>query len=128
MESMGEVNLQLEPNPDAACHARSSIRERFADAVPAAILHDLQIVVTELVTNSVKYGPGGMIGVRLDLSSKGIVRGEVCDQGTGEARPAIRDSPSLEGGLGLQIVDALTERWAVDNGSSTRVWFEVSLA
>ena len=123
---MGDIELELAPTPDAAREARRSIREVFGDAVPAATLHDLLIVVTELVTNSVKYGPGGAIEVRLSVSPAGLVRGEVRDQGANGARPAIRDSPLLVGGLGLRIVDALTERWAVDGDRGTRVWFELS--
>ncbi len=123
---MGDIELELEPTPDAAREARRSIEEQLGDAVPAATLQDLLVVVTELVTNSVKYAPGGVIEVRLSVSPEGLVRGEVRDHGANGARPAIRDSPSLQGGLGLQIVDALTERWAVEEGPTTKVWFEVS--
>ena len=123
---MGDIELELAPTPDAAREARRSIEEHLGDAVPAATLQDLLVVVTELVTNSVKYGPDGTIVVRLSVSPAGLVRGEVRDQGAAGARPAIRDSPSLVGGLGLRIVDALTERWAVDSEPSTRVSFEVS--
>ena len=122
---MGDIELELAPTPDAARQARGSIKEVFGDEIPAATLHDLLVVVTELVTNSVKYGPGGAIEVRLSVSPAGLVRGEVRDQGANGARPAIRDSPLLVGGLGLRIVDALTERWAVDDKPGTRVWFEV---
>ena len=125
---MGDIDLQLEASPDAAYEARAAIKQRFVDSLPAVTLHDLLIVVTELVTNCVKYGPDEEIEVRLGASADGLVRGEVRDRGGMGSRPAIRDSDSLEGGLGLRIIDALTERWGVDVGAGTRVWFELSFA
>jgi two-component sensor histidine kinase len=123
-----DVELRLEPTPEAAYEARMAVRERFYDSLPAVTLHDLMIVVTELVTNSVKYGPGGEIEVRIGALPEGVVRGEVRDPGGSGAQPAIRESPSLEGGLGLRMVDALTRRWGVDAGERTRVWFELGFA
>jgi anti-sigma regulatory factor (Ser/Thr protein kinase) len=122
-----DVELRLEPTPEAAYEARLAVRRCFYDSLPAVTLHDLMIVVTELVTNSVKYGPGGEIEVRIGALPEGVVRGEVRDQG-GAGRPGIRESPSLEGGLGLRMVDALTRRWGVDARERTRVWFELGLA
>ena len=49
---------------------------------------------------------------------------EVVDQGVGFV-PAARDRPKTEpGGWGLHMVEALTERWGVREGS-THVWFEI---
>jgi anti-sigma regulatory factor (Ser/Thr protein kinase) len=122
-----ELSLDLEPGPSAAADAREQIRAAFADRLPTALLHDLTVVVTELVSNSVEHGPGEPIQVRLTISSSdGTIRGEIEDKGKGEV--AIRDmAEDPNDGLGLRIVDWLTDRWAVYQGS-THVWFEMGAA
>lgn len=125
---MEDVDLVLEPSPESAYEARLAIRQRYRDSLPAVTLQDLLTVVSELVTNSVKYGPDDHILVRLVAAPDGLVRGEVLDRGGLGSRPAIRDSDSLEGGLGLRIVDTLTDRWSVDARDGTRVRFELSFA
>jgi anti-sigma regulatory factor (Ser/Thr protein kinase) len=119
----GELSIDLEPDLGAGERARNEIRAAFADRLPAALLHDLTVVVTELVGNSVAHGPGEQIQVRLKIARDGTIRGEIEDQGKGEI--ALRDMAEGESaGLGLRIVDWLTDRWAVYEGS-THVWFEM---
>ena len=80
------------------------------------------MVVSELVTNAVMHGQGG-IRLRLQVDD-GHVRGEVVDGGSGfehELREAGRLATS---GRGLLIVDALTTRWGMHEGT-THVWFEM---
>jgi hypothetical protein len=56
---------------------------------------------------------------------KETIRGEVADQGNPAAAiPEIKDAN--ERGGGLAVVDKLTSRWAVYEGS-THVWFEMPL-
>jgi len=93
----------------------------FADSISEHAYADLRVVVTELVTNGVKYGPGGPIDLSVALGSDGIVRGNVDDGGAGGVH--MRAPGPLGGGLGLVIVEALTE-WGVHPDSS-RVWFEL---
>ena len=82
------------------------------------------MLVSELVTNAVKYGGDGAI--RLELSADdGLVRGEIVDQGTGFAPVARGHDPDRVGGWGLHLVDHLSERWGTHEGS-THVWFEIS--
>ena len=116
-----ELSIDLEPELEAAGTARERIRSAFADRLPSPLLHDLTVVVTELVGNAVEHGPGEQIQVRLKVGDDGVVRGEIEDQGKGEI--AIRDMAD-DGGLGLRIVDWLTDRWAAYEGS-THIWFEM---
>lgn len=52
------------------------------------------------------------------------IRGEVADQGNPSAAiPDIREA-NQRGTHGLEVVDKLTSRWAVYEGS-THVWFEL---
>ena len=119
-----DLLLELTPEPSAPAFAREAIRDRFSDRMPAPFLHDLLVVVSELIGNSVEHGPGAPIKLRLEQAQDGSVRGEVEDEGDGEV--AIREmrDDGADGGLGLRIVEALTDRWAVYEGS-THVWFEM---
>ena len=120
-----ELSLDLRPEASASAKARDEIRTAFGDRLPTALLHDLTVVVSELVSNSVEHGPGTEIQVRLRIASDGSVFGEVEDKGDGRvAIEDMADDPSA--GLGLRIVDWLTDRWAVYEGS-THVWFEMGL-
>ena len=89
------------------------------------MLEDLQLVVSELVTNSVKFGPKRAITLALTIGRDGVVKGEVIDQGDGErAKVEMTAEPTLDGGWGLHLVDQVAMRWGVHEGS-THVWFEI---
>ena len=114
--------LRLQPTVEAATEARAWIREQFSGSLPLGALYDLLTVVTELVTNSVRHGPGAPIDVRVQVADDGRVSGEVEDQGDGKV--AIREITPGTGGFGLRLVDSIAERWGVYDGS-THVWFEL---
>jgi len=99
------------------------LAERFRDELSEDVFDALLTVVTELVNNSVQHGPGEPIQVQIAIRDDGSVRGEVEDQG--DAEIAVREMSARSGGLGLLIVTALTDRWAVYEGSTT-VWFEIA--
>lgn len=117
-----EFRLVLSPDLRAGWRARSALRQRFADRLPSHTLTDLITVVTELVNNAVAHGPGKPITVTL-LTGGETIRGEVADQGNPAA--AIPEIKKADRG-GLEMVDKLTSRWAVYEGS-THVWFELPL-
>ncbi len=119
-----EFRLVLSPNRGAGSQAREAVRQRFSN-LPEPARGDLVAVVTELVNNSVKHGPGKPITLTVVRGSDAI-RGEVADQGNPAAAiPQIKNG--VESGRGgLALVDKLTSSWAVYEGS-THVWFEVPL-
>jgi two-component sensor histidine kinase len=117
-----EFRLVLSPDLRAGWRARSAVRQRFSNRLPGPMLTDLISVVTELVNNAVAHGPGRPITVTLVMGSE-TIRGEVADQGNPAAAiPEIKDADRR----GLKLVDKLTSRWAVQEGS-THVWFELPL-
>jgi anti-sigma regulatory factor (Ser/Thr protein kinase) len=121
-----EFRLVLSPDTVAGWRARQALRQRFADSLPAATLIDLTAVVTELVNNAVAHGPGRPITLALVIGDE-TIRGEVADQGNPSAAiPEIREASQKGGTHGLEVVDKLTSRWAVYEGS-THVWFELPL-
>ena len=119
------IRLELEPGPEAGHQARDEVRDLLRDRVDDGLLIDLQLIVSELVTNSVRYGPGEIIEIEIAVAESGSITGEVEDHGRGEL--AMREITDEGGGFGLRIVDALASRWGVYEGS-TRVWFELGSA
>jgi anti-sigma regulatory factor (Ser/Thr protein kinase) len=83
----------------------------------------MRLLVSELITNSVKYGGDGP--VRLEITqSDDVIRTEIIDQGVGFT-PVVRDDDlSRVGGWGLHLVEQLTDAWGTYEGS-THVWFEI---
>jgi anti-sigma regulatory factor (Ser/Thr protein kinase) len=120
-----EFRLVLSPDTEAGWRARHALRQRFAESLPAATLIDLIAVVTELVNNSVAHGPGRPITLALVLGDE-TIRGEVADQGNPSAAIPEISEAAQNGTHGLKVVDKLTSRWAVYEGS-THVWFELPL-
>jgi serine/threonine-protein kinase RsbW len=115
-----ELELSLPSRPQSLAEARSA-----ATALVAGLSNNTQdgvrVVVSELVTNAIKHGPGGEVTLR--LRREGLsVRGEVEDEGHGNIDIG-RENAGPHGGFGLRVVNALTDRWGIEKGS-THVWFE----
>jgi two-component sensor histidine kinase len=119
-----DLNLELTAGLDGPSLARRAVTARLGARMPAARLSVLLLVVTELVTNSVKYGPGRTIRLAIEMSIDGTVSGRVEDGGHG--RVAVRENVNpAEGGMGLKLVDSFTDRWGIEEGT-TNVWFEIA--
>ncbi len=119
-----QFSFQFPPAEDAPAQARAAL-EVFDQILSPEVLEDLQLVVSELVTNSVKFGPQRNITLSLQVGTDGLVAGEVIDQGDGErAKIEMNPEPTLEGGWGLYLVDRVAQQWGVQEGS-THVWFEI---
>ncbi len=117
------VAVELSSSYQAPARARAALEPARAH-LDADVHADLLLVVSELVTNSVKYGPGRPIRVDVCTAGRRRVRGEVVDQGESAEIVAAAAPPDDEpGGRGLRIVDQLA-RWGVREGS-THVWFEL---
>jgi anti-sigma regulatory factor (Ser/Thr protein kinase) len=117
------LDVDIPRDTKAPWHARRAV-ERLGPAIDPDVRPDVLLLVSELVTNSVKYGDEGALRLQIDAEAPGEVRVEVVDQGGGFV-PAARDRPLGEpGGWGLHLVEALTDRWGVYEGS-THVWFEI---
>jgi anti-sigma regulatory factor (Ser/Thr protein kinase) len=122
------LDADVPGGPDAPRHARRLVRDELRSRVPATVLEDAMLLVTELVANGVRHGGAGP-GSALHLHVEGgaaRLRVEVADPGPDGRRVAPR-RPDLEagGGLGLHIVDRLSSRWGVGVGPGTSVWFEL---
>jgi two-component sensor histidine kinase len=121
---MTTLAAQLPSSAKAPYEARVLIREKLSEAIPATTLWDVLTVVTELVTNAVRHGPGGTVRIKLSVAASGKVSGEVENDGPGRVEPQPIDVKSTSG-LGLHIVGAIADRWWVSVDGSTRVRFEL---
>lgn len=104
-------------------------RRNVADAVRAEGWipnDDVELVTSELVTNAVRYGSGGM-EVRV-VVGHGVARIEVYDEGGVVIAEPI-GTPPLDslGGRGLYLVRSVSQRWGSgrDADGRTVVWAEV---
>jgi anti-sigma regulatory factor (Ser/Thr protein kinase) len=89
----------------------------------------LELLVSELVTNSVLHGDlGPSDWISLEVSSDGQrIRVVVRDPGVGLHRDhrVVHPHPGEVGGWGLVLVDRLATRWGIAPGASSEVWFEL---
>jgi two-component sensor histidine kinase len=108
--------------PEAATNARTALLP-FSEFLSAEAFSDLKLIVTELVANSVAYGPVGQIAVVVELRADGAIHGAVADEGEGIVASEAYVEPGR--GLGLLIVEALAEQWGVRPGTS-EVWFQLN--
>ena len=120
------ISVRFAAGPDAAASARNALAELDGRLEPAA-LDDIRLLVSELVTNSVRHSrttDGKTIGLDVWVAG-GTVRVEVFDDGIGfEPRPR-QPGQSKAGGWGLYLVERLADRWGVVRNHFTRVWFEI---
>ena len=95
------------------------------------LLEDVRLLVSELVTNSVRHSelsPDGLVSLDVSVSAT-TMRVEVADSGKGfEPRTARSADRSRPGGWGLYLVDRMSDRWGVARESLNRVWFEIDHA
>jgi serine/threonine-protein kinase RsbW len=125
-----EAHVPLDVRAPGA--ARIVVAECLRDRVAASVLESALLVVSELVTNSLRHGgasAAGVVIVRVGLTET-MVRVEVEDRGrAGAVAPR---SPDLEGGggFGLNVVQALSERWGLERvgAGGTRVWAQLASA
>jgi anti-sigma regulatory factor (Ser/Thr protein kinase) len=123
---MSDVDLRLSGDLTAAAEARRSL-DALAGSLDPDTFNDVRLLVTELVTNSVRHADlddGEGIRLRV-ISSDHVVRVEVVDKGRG-FEPRNRDAPLTQAsGWGLYLVDKLADRWGVEGNNGTCVWFEI---
>jgi anti-sigma regulatory factor (Ser/Thr protein kinase) len=103
------LDISIDATSHAPVVARNVLGAAYADTLAAVTLHDLKVIVTELVTNSWRHGPGEPIRVLVEPASD-CVRGSVEDGGHAAfGKGEIRH----DGGIGLHMVDALADDWEI---------------
>jgi anti-sigma regulatory factor (Ser/Thr protein kinase) len=124
--------MRLGSGPDAAAEARRAIAELRADLDPP-LMETLRLLVTELVTNSVRHTECDSLTLRVAIG-KAAVLTEVADDGPNfDAEAAVEaeqlDDRAEDTGWGLFLVQRLARDWGVKKDErSKRVWFELGRA
>ena len=123
-----ELEYELTGGPYAVTAARLALSD-IDELVDESLAFDVRLLVSELVTNSVRHaqiGPEDSILLRVRIDA-GEVRVEVVDRGPGFEPPA--HDPTAEdardSGWGLFFVTQLADRWGVEREEG-RVWFEIA--
>jgi anti-sigma regulatory factor (Ser/Thr protein kinase) len=122
-----ELEFELTGGPYAVTAARLALSD-LDQMVDESLAFDVRLLVSELVTNSVRHaqiGPDGSIQLRVAVGDE-QVRVEVADSGPGFDPPAQDPTAEVarETGWGLFFVTQLADRWGVDRDSGS-VWFEI---
>ena len=126
---LAEVTLPAgSPAPGAA---RRFVAGRLTGLVSDRTLSDAVLLVSELITNSVRHGELGdrdAVIVRVHLDAE-TLRLEIENPGAaGVVASTPADRRSEAGGYGLALVGVVAARWGVSRGHSTTVWFEMERA
>jgi signal transduction histidine kinase len=117
-----DLTLTLSPQPTAPGLGRRAAQDHFGELLSRPQLHDLVLVISELVGNAIMHGQGE-VTLRLQLDGN-TLRGEVIDEGGGFEHEARESGPDDVGGRGLMLVESMTNRWGIHEGT-THVWFEM---
>ena len=120
--------MRLGSGPEAAAKARRAISKLRSDLDPP-LMETLRLLVTELVTNSVRHTDGDSLTLKVAIGKSAVLT-EVCRR---RARASTRSCVGRAGdddtGWGLFLVERLADSWGVrHDGPSKRVWFELRRA
>jgi len=116
------LNCTFPAGTQTATDVRHALRQRFHDVVAADALSDAELVLTELVANSVA---ASCAGAQIDVSVRQLIGGllvEVAD--TCGRPPRLRVASSWdEEGRGLHLVAELSQGWGWHPGAQGKtVW------
>lgn len=116
--------MRLPDDVNAVSEARNFARRwAAAQPLPPSAAAAIELVVDELVTNAVIHAapPFQVAMTTID----GAIHGEVSDNSSTAPTPK---PPSDDGGFGLRIVDAHTNRWGyTPKPGGKTVWFDIDL-
>ena len=121
MDSRVRALYKIDSRPVGAAQARRIIAEELDSRLPAPVVDEIKLMVSELVTNGILHGSGQNDDpVVLDLCVNGKVRCRVRDHG-----PGLAARVKQGGGWGLQVIERLSDRWGMlSSPERTEVWFE----
>jgi anti-sigma regulatory factor (Ser/Thr protein kinase) len=127
----GRTKVRLTATDHAPARARAAVTQ-WADEVGLddELLVDLRLLVSEVVTNAVRYGrPKSRARIELEAEAvDGRVRVRVRDGGDGFDEYLPIPSADDISGRGLYVVHRAASAWGVDAGPPFGIWFELDRA
>jgi anti-sigma regulatory factor (Ser/Thr protein kinase) len=120
------VAVALVHGPRAQGEARDAV-ERVAPGLSVEQVWDARILVSELVSNSVRHARAGSVDLTLALTATHL-QIEVTDAGAVSGPAQVHDGADALAphGWGLHIVESLCESWGVRDAPGRRtVWCEL---
>jgi anti-sigma regulatory factor (Ser/Thr protein kinase) len=126
---MRVIDLRLASVAESVPYARHAM-EDLTGLASQQSLDDARLLVSELVTNSIRHGH---LSIDQDIQLRADVDGdtlhvEVCDPGGAlELQPSIARTQLQDAGWGLFLVRLLAQRWGINADGSTLVWFDIPL-
>jgi anti-sigma regulatory factor (Ser/Thr protein kinase) len=121
------LTMRLGSGPEAAASARSALSRLRAD-LDQPLIETLRLLVTELVTNSVRHTAADSLTLSVAIGRSAVLT-EVADTGPGFDPQCVENSGNEDTGWGLFLVERLADKWGVrHDGPSKRVWFELRRA
>jgi anti-sigma regulatory factor (Ser/Thr protein kinase) len=120
-----DMSFELAGGPYAVTAARLALSDLDAH-LEASVAFDVRLLVSELVTNSVKHAHVSeddsiTLVVKIDDD---VVRVEVRDQGPGFEPPPTAPPDDADEGWGLFLVEQLADEWGVERERQA-VWFQI---
>jgi anti-sigma regulatory factor (Ser/Thr protein kinase) len=126
-QNRGGLTMRLGSGPEAAASARSALSRLRAD-LDQPLVETLRLLVTELVTNSVRHTAADSLTLSVAIGRSAVLT-EVADTGPGFDPQCVENSGNEDTGWGLYLVERLADKWGVrHDGPSKRVWFELRRA
>ncbi|MFD8810814.1 ATP-binding protein [Streptomyces sp. NPDC059627] len=124
------LTLSLPATPPAVTAARHKAVEAIqgwtAD-LGSEVVHTAELVISELVTNAVRYAGGGHISMTVRLTEAAL-EVDVCDSNPALPQPGLPDEHS-ENGRGLFLVAALVDRYGAEpTPTGKRCWAQIARA
>jgi DNA-binding transcriptional MerR regulator len=106
--------LRIPWSNEAPLQARHAVDELLDSSTDPRFAFNLRLVASELVSNAVRYGSGHQpIEIELVLSAEG---GRLRVAGGDRLRITRLRRKRQSSGRGLEIVDALADRWTIETG------------
>lgn len=107
-----DIEVKLEPAPQAAGLARRFVARELEALGYPELVDDARVMVSELVTNCIRYVPGKPLWVNLRRAGKHVLL-EVWDC---SPEPPVPQDPDFlaEGGRGIHVIEELGTKFGYD--------------
>ncbi|HEY2769101.1 MAG TPA: ATP-binding protein [Solirubrobacteraceae bacterium] len=123
-----ELDLNLELPCD--CNAPAAVRDALREVNGLGwLVGDAMLVASELVSNAVVHSGGGskeLLDIQVKLGHDRLLI-SVRDPGHSGRVARPRPDDDVFGGLGLRLVQQLSDRWGAERNDGQRVWAELSV-